>query len=336
MNKKKWIIIDIILIIAFFLAWILEFNKLLEADRISDIMMLPQEEIINALLFPVLVSFFVTLLRFFFVAGIYICVRLAIKKFYKEKLSKIDFQNYKGYFRDILKGVSPAELSYIDDFNLNYPKDYVAVLLSLKNKGVIDFDELYNKIYILNSEAVLSKTEQLIINSINDGKLEVKDNQKFNLSVQEDALNHGVLKKTKNKLTIKKFFVIFFVLIVLLISSSTSLFKMILTENIYLIVLGIVIEILVLCAMMGVIFLFPIYGIVYFLKKARNPYVRSEKGEEINLRLEGLKNYLKDFSVMNERSAEELIIWEDYLIYSVLFNQNSKVVNEIYNNYFKS
>lgn len=60
-----------------------------------------------------------------------------------------------------------------------------------------------------------------------------------------------------------------------------------------------------------------------------NPYVRSKSGEEINHKLEGLKNYIKDFSVMNERDKKEITIWEDYLIYSVLFGINTKITNHI-------
>ena len=40
-----------------------------------------------------------------------------------ESMSKIDFVNTKEYYRDILKKYSIAELSYIDDFNIDYPKD---------------------------------------------------------------------------------------------------------------------------------------------------------------------------------------------------------------------
>ncbi len=40
------------------------------------------------------------------------------------------------------------------------------------------------------------------------------------------------------------------------------------------------------------------------------------------------KNYLKDFGNFEEKSHQELILWEDYLIYSVIFNLNTKIIKE--------
>ena len=67
------------------------------------------------------------------------------------------------------------------------------------------------------------------------------------------------------------------------------------------------------------------------IKLKKNNGIRTLKGEEVNLKLEGLKNFLNDFSLLNEKSKEELIIWQDYLIYSVIFNQNTKIVDKYKN-----
>ena len=76
-----------------------------------------------------------------------------------------------------------------------------------------------------------------------------------------------------------------------------------------------------------------VYYSTYIRKLQKNSYIRTTKGEAINEKLEGLKNYLKDFSLMNEKSEESLILWEDYLIYSVIFNQNVKVVKSMCDKY---
>ena len=74
--------------------------------------------------------------------------------------------------------------------------------------------------------------------------------------------------------------------------------------------------------------------IVYVVHVSHNPGVRTKKGEEINLRLEGLKNFLKDFSTLDQKTQEQLVLWDEYLIYSVLFEQNEKIVSE-YMKYIK-
>ena len=76
-----------------------------------------------------------------------------------------------------------------------------------------------------------------------------------------------------------------------------------------------------------------IYFNTYIVKMKKNSYIRTKKGEELNENLEGLKNYLKDFSTMHERDEKSLTLWENYLIYSVIFNQNTKVIKNIWNKY---
>ena len=44
-----------------------------------------------------------------------------------------------------------------------------------------------------------------------------------------------------------------------------------------------------------------------------------------------LKKYLEDYSMIQEKTEKQLTIWEDYLIYSVIFNQNSKLIEEYEN-----
>ena len=65
------------------------------------------------------------------------------------------------------------------------------------------------------------------------------------------------------------------------------------------------------------------YFYTYIIKAKNNDYIRTKKGEEINQNLEGLKNYLKDFSSLHEKDEKSLALWEDYLIYSVIFSQNT-------------
>ena len=66
-------------------------------------------------------------------------------------------------------------------------------------------------------------------------------------------------------------------------------------------------------------------------KKVLDVIVSPKQAEEINKKLEGLKNFLKDFSKLDERTSEEIKLWDEYLIYSVMFNQNENIVNEYKN-----
>jgi len=46
-------------------------------------------------------------------------------------------------------------------------------------------------------------------------------------------------------------------------------------------------------------------------------------------KLKGLKNFLKDNSLIENRKAIEIYIWEDYLIFSVLLGINHNIPDEI-------
>jgi len=67
------------------------------------------------------------------------------------------------------------------------------------------------------------------------------------------------------------------------------------------------------------------------LKEKR--YMRTEKGKEINRQLDGLKLFIKEFSNIDNKEAKYLFLWEDYLIYSVMFDINRKIQDE-YSKYF--
>ncbi len=46
-----------------------------------------------------------------------------------------------------------------------------------------------------------------------------------------------------------------------------------------------------------------------------------------------LKNYLKDYSLIREKTEEELVFWEYYLIYAVALDVNEKLVNSVIEKY---
>ena len=53
------------------------------------------------------------------------------------------------------------------------------------------------------------------------------------------------------------------------------------------------------------------------------------KGNEIRLKLTGLKLFLKDYSIIKSRELKEIKLWDEYMIYSVILNDNRKVQKEI-------
>lgn len=69
--------------------------------------------------------------------------------------------------------------------------------------------------------------------------------------------------------------------------------------------------------------------ICYFTKN----YTRTRKGKALLNKAYALKNYLKDYSLMKERTEEELILWEYYLIYAVALGVNVKLEDAVIEKY---
>ena len=46
-----------------------------------------------------------------------------------------------------------------------------------------------------------------------------------------------------------------------------------------------------------------------------------------------LKNYLKDYSLIKDKTEEELILWEYYLIYAVILDVNAQINDNIIEKY---
>ena len=55
--------------------------------------------------------------------------------------------------------------------------------------------------------------------------------------------------------------------------------------------------------------------------------------EELNAKIEGLRIFLKEYSMLEDRNLEEIEMWEYYLVYSIMFNQNKQALEEL-NEYF--
>ena len=240
---------------------------------------------------------------------------------------KIDLKN-NSYYRDIISKYSPAVLSYIDDFKLE-EKDIVATLMSLELKQKLSIKD---DIKIINdSEENLDENEKYIFKKLKNNTLKNINMLEFEEKVKKDCLDYNLLEENKDikKKIIKKvlFNVCVYILIIVSFSNFPDFFNNIPNKNIAMLLLP-VIFILFL-----IMIIFPFATIVYiksyYRMNKQNPYIRNKKARNINKKLEGLRKYVKDFSQLSESQYNEIVLWEDYLIYSVILGQNSKIVKEI-------
>lgn len=306
-STKKFVLITFIVIFLF--------NFLFKVFNLVINHKFSLDELILIVLYA-LISTLVFMLPFF---AIYRTYKLADKVAHIENLDKIDFSREKEYYREVLKDYSPAELYYLLKLGkINEKIGVIATLLKLKLKKILEIRD--NKIEIVNNNIdSFSYSEKYIMDHLIDGKV-VLDTDGYTLFyAQKEALEDNLIEldSTKNK-KIKRMIIILFSFIFIFLFFTLFLFKI--NNHITIILLSIFFSTLI---PLTILFL------IIYISEKNNSYVRTKKGQEMANKLKGLNNFLNDFGNMEEKDIRELILWEDYLIYSIIFEINDNVVQEL-------
>lgn len=316
-NIASWIIIAIALISII----ILSNSDIIFEDNISESSILVISAYIMLIgIIMIIITIFGCLLIIPRLIFIFIGKKAATRKYNKQKLEKIDFKN-DNYYRNLLPKYSIAVLSYLDNFKID-KEEIVATLLILELKRKIKIQDK-EIIVIDDTTENLKEDEIYVLDNLKNKTLKNINIDDFAKIVKKEAYKEGVVEENKDLsisilkkieiigiISIMCFFIPFFV-------DINSVVMIFLSFIGYAIFGG------------GMCFIVA-YIIKYILLTAHDPYVRSNEGKEINTKLEGLRKFLIDFSTIKEKTKEELILWEEYLVYSVILGINKKIVDETY------
>lgn len=69
---------------------------------------------------------------------------------------------------------------------------------------------------------------------------------------------------------------------------------------------------------------------IYNKHKEENKYERTTESKILIEQIAGMKNYIHDFSLLSEKEKEAVILWEDFLVYAVLLEENESIIKDIY------
>lgn len=279
------------------------------------------------------------------VIPILLCViasKKAEKKVRKESMTINDFNKEKTYFRDIIDNYSPSEISYIDDFDVDLEKDIIATLLKLELKNVIKINE--NNIEIINENIILNRSETLILNKIKNNKLNQIDAFELKDEAISDCLRNELIVKNPVKVKAKKemkpifseytfiksfiFWIVIFIPLCFFNSQVVDFLNNVVVPNIN-IILPIILILIFIIILIKYIKLYTFTYDAAYVQEKNNSFIRTKKGEEVNKKIEGLRNFLNDFGNIDSKEKSELIVWEDYLIYACLFGINNDIINDL-------
>ena len=245
----------------------------------------------------------------------------------------------KDYYRDeINEDISMGEVALIC-YETILKKDVlnriiISTILTLHLKKHIKFEKSENQdgviILLQDSKEKLKKSEEVVLDALKKSDIEkdkkltlneitnqnntifIKNRKEIKDAIVEEAIEDGILDEKKLALKQKYFekeekFAAIALFIPLMICFATN--------SLYPISLEII------TMPIGLI------GGFIYAKKSRNINMYTEEASIQKRRLEGLRKYLEDFSLIKDRDILEIYLWEKYLAYSTVFNINKNILN---------
>ncbi len=256
------------------------------------------------------------------------------------------------YYRDELTGISPATISMCVDFEIENDKDLAAQLLKFTMQGLIATEGDNITVLVEETPPGLTKSERFLLDALRSGKLRRTDVTDWADLAWNEVMAGPYLKKKEPKkakaggpagcLGCLPFF-LFLGLFMLLedsapmrtfenipdnLTNQQALDLLLGTPDMLLGAFMIVgLGIGVFCGM-ALPFALIIYGFTSTAVNAKNRYTRTEAGEVLTEEIYGLKNFLHDFSDLENAQKEALVLWDDFLIYAVVLEENESIVSE--------
>ena len=262
-----------------------------------------------------------------------------IKKIFKYKKTLKELNCFKPtqeleYYRDLPdEKATPGEAIFLlekqySSFNIHFSQIFSSTLLNLSLKKYIDLkvdttkkDKDAIKIINLNKE----------ITDLKDDEKEILEFVLKAIGTKEEIIMQDLEKYiTKHSSSITK-----------LIEKTHKNVKNTMKQNNYfdekeynkynnysikmiLYIIGAIFSILLV--LLSIVF---IINAVYCYKIMKKINVLTQAGLDQKEMWKGLKKYMEDFSLLNEREVPELILWEKYLVYATAFGISEKVLKQL-------
>ena len=356
---KKWEIIDLLkfaiplILFLYFTIGIIHKERLIEAPPEN----LPQVLIALALI-DLLISLFITLPL--------LLIWNAVSRYMKKSaLSRSTFRAVADikYYRDKLTELTPVQISMITDLQIEKTKDVTAILLKYILLGIIKINN--NQVQICAPDhPSLMPSDHALLEQLS--RTPFLSNDLFNnlgpwekLVIQEaDATEYfNAADKAKSSTRILRngclsgclFPILIFILIGIIVvnggntlTNDLSAMQSTLSNNMDLLHAlvanagfrnAVLISLLVIFGFFTSIYS-PIAAIVRIVTEsynlARTPVIRTAEGEQMAEYVYGMKNFLHDFSSLSEADKDQLILWDDFLIYAVVLEENERIIHEIF------
>lgn len=267
------------------------------------------------------------------------------------------------YFREELRGISPAVMSLLMDLRIEGEKDLTATLLSLEQKKKIRMED--RPVLLDSGDGDLLPSEKELLKLIRENRLDLPHIAQWQRVCVGEAEKAGYIKRNKRMKGFAGRLIVLTALLIFSVSNVSSSMKGPMpfsqwdgeepfAEALYGVEfdtmselmdvlakemerpevqsymneaargIGFIVNALLAFLLPGIIF---IYILAFALSRPR--LVRTFKGKALAAQVMGLKNFIHDFSNLKQADKEQLALWDHFLIYAVVLEENTAIVNEI-------
>ncbi len=255
------------------------------------------------------------------------------------------------YYREKLNGVSPTTISLMQNLKFEEEKDITATIMKLQLNKNIQIER--ETIKVISEEGTnLTTSEKQLLYLLSEGNITTRQIEDWKNYALLEAEREGYIEKQKSK---KSFIIKNIILIIMFVvfclgfkyigSSFITLVdeleKVGITEDMDIneiaenenldLILNVSFQGIVAMICIIGIFGWPIFYIVYVIKskKKSNTLKRTVKGEKLTDEILGMKRFIHDFSMLNQADKDEIVLWDDFLVYAIVLEENTQIIDEI-------
>lgn len=321
-KRKKKIIIGFIIfsvIVISIIAWITLLSNA-ESKEIIENGNANTTEFIQVVLFGYLAG---TLIYLFGPCGMIVAGYIIYKIIKKRTIGKntkhpkFDIE----YFRDYIHNVSPGCISYLIDFQIDIDRDVPAHLLKLQLDGYIE-EQNGNFIVTEKNQINLQESDKILLGLVNSNFTSSYRLNEYKYAIEREVFKDGYIENTIGKNDIFKLISVFFFSPFAIVICASLLAFIIEASS------SIVIEILIGAIIFLAFIIIPLEPIIFIIRLFTyfkwGRIKRTKSGNELLEKVYGLKNFLEDFTNIDDSELKEIHLREYYLVYAVVLGINDE------------
>ncbi len=240
------------------------------------------------------------------------------------------------YYRDNLNEINPALASLLIDLDIYGRKDVVATLLRMHNKKAICIQKNGSISVTAKNTKKLDNSENELMRYIKNGKLNSKKSfsqWRQNRFCEAEHLGYIKKKAVNRDNTGTKYIAIALFCEVI----GLSLWGVFLHLDLY--DIKSVVDLVKSCACLLLVNMFTfvpfylVFKMVSYRIRGDVLWERTALGNEMAEKIAGLSRFIHEFSLLSEAKKEQVALWDDYLVYAIVLEENEQIVREISKQY---